>query len=165
MFRHWGVNSEFERLFKENYSRLFQYAYNYLNDKGASEDIVSDAFEYLWVNYKCLENENRLSVLFQQVKHRSIDYLRHNEVVKKYVVGELQAGIEQDEVEERDDERLKHVLRVIDTLSPQTRCVLEECYFHQKKYLEVAEKLGISTNTVKKHIIKALRLLRTELKK
>ena len=44
----------------------------------------------------------------------------------------------------------------------RTRYVLEECYFHRKKYAEVAENIGISINAVKKHIMKALNLLREE---
>ena len=36
-------------------------------------------------------------------------------------------------------------------------------HFNQKKYSEVAQMLNISTNTVKKHIMKALSSLREEL--
>ena len=52
---------------------------------------------------------------------------------------------------------------IINTLPPKTKKVLEECYFNQKKYSEVAQMLNISTNTVKKHIMKALSSLREEL--
>lgn len=165
MFEYRRKNLKFEKLFKENYSRLFQCAYNYLNDKSASEDIVSDAFEYVWVNYKQLENENCLPILFRQVKCRSVNYLRHNKVEEKYIFSILQTGIEIDDSKDSDEERWKSVLQVINTFSPQTRRVLEECYFHRKKYSEVADLLGISTSAVKKHIVKALRVLRVELKK
>ena len=40
-----------EILFKENYNKLYVFAYNYLNDKEISEDVVNDAFEYVWRNY------------------------------------------------------------------------------------------------------------------
>lgn len=38
--------------------------------------------------------------------------------------------------------------------------VLRLCYYEHKTYREVAEQLGISPDTVKKHISKALRTLR-----
>jgi RNA polymerase sigma-70 factor (ECF subfamily) len=46
------------------------------------------------------------------------------------------------------------------TLTPQTQLILQECYVNRKKYKEVAEELEISTNTVKKHIVKALKTIR-----
>ena len=119
MFGHKKAKDEFEILFKENYNKLYVFAYNYLNDKEISEDVVNDAFEYVWRNYDNLKNNSLVPVLFQQVRHRSFNYLRHNKIV--------------------------------------------ESYFNQKKYSEVAQMLNISTNTVKKHIMKALSSLREEL--
>ena len=45
-------------------------------------------------------------------------------------------------------------------LTPYNYHILEACYIHNKKYKEVAEEKSISTSTVKKHIIKALKVLR-----
>ena len=42
----------------------------------------------------------------------------------------------------------------------KTRRVLDLCYFQGKKYAEAAEVLGISANTVHKHISKAMAFLR-----
>ena len=53
----------------------------------------------------------------------------------------------------------------METLPPKTRHVLEECYFNNKKYKEVADSLEVSTNAVKKHIVKALGLLRERCRK
>ena len=44
---------------------------------------------------------------------------------------------------------------------PEPTCtILRLCYWEKKTYREVAEQLGISPDTVKKHISKALRTLR-----
>ena len=61
-----------------------------------------------------------------------------------------------------DEEKLNRIGKVIASLPLQTRRVLEECYFNRKKYSEVGELLAISPNTVKKHIVRALNLLREE---
>ena len=48
---------------------------------------------------------------------------------------------------------------------PEPTCtVLRLCYWEKKTYREVAEHLGISPDTVKKHISKALQMLREEMK-
>ena len=82
MFGHKKAKDEFEILFKENYNKLYVFAYNYLNDKEISEDVVNDAFEYVWRNYDNLKNNSLVPVLFQQVRHRSFNYLRHNKIVE-----------------------------------------------------------------------------------
>ena len=45
-------------------------------------------------------------------------------------------------------------------LKEMTTDWLRLCYLQQKKYAEVAEELNISPDTVKKHIMKALKLLK-----
>ena len=58
------------------------------------------------------------------------------------------------------EEMLEKVDEAIKALNPQTRRVLDLCYFQGKKYAEAAEVLGISANTVHKHISKAMAFLR-----
>ena len=52
--------------------------------------------------------------------------------------------------------------KIINTLSPQTRRVLEECYIHKKNYKYVAEELNVSVSAVRKHLVIALTILRSE---
>jgi RNA polymerase sigma-70 factor (ECF subfamily) len=52
------------------------------------------------------------------------------------------------------------VEKMLAQLPPQTRKILELCYLHRKKYAEVAEEMNISPDTVKKHVTKALKMLR-----
>lgn len=54
-----------------------------------------------------------------------------------------------------DDERLKDINAVIDTLRPKTRLVLQECYINRKSYKELADELEISTSGVKHHTVPA----------
>ena len=61
----------------------------------------------------------------------------------------------------REHERLLQQAESIARNLPEPTCtVLRLCYYEHKTYREVAEQLGISPDTVKKHISKALRTLR-----
>jgi len=48
-------------------------------------------------------------------------------------------------------------------LSPKRRKILEMNYFEQKSYIEIAEALSISKNTVKNQLVKAKFLIRREM--
>ena len=163
MFMHKRQERVFEKVFKENYSRLCQYAYIYLNDKEGCEDVVSEAFGYLWERYASMKEEDMLPILVQQVKHRCINNLRHNKVVEKYETFMSETTEIWEELED-DNEKINRIGKVMDSMPLQTRRVLEECYFNGKKYSEVGDLLSISPNTVKKHIVRALNLLRKEFK-
>jgi len=90
--------------------------------------------------------------------------LRHDQAARQYVEY-LQDVVEDDEgmTPEEYEERLRIVKQIISELPPRTRFVLEQCYFNNKKYQEVAEILDVTSSAVKKHIMKALSILRERL--
>lgn len=60
--------------------------------------------------------------------------------------------------EQMDDSAL--VQKALATLAQPTRQILQACYIDGLKYAEVATLMGISIATVKKHMVRALRMLR-----
>ena len=56
-------------------------------------------------------------------------------------------------------ERIHHA---VEELPAQTRNVFKMCFLEGKKYQEVGVEFGITVNTVKAHVMKALRLLREQ---
>ena len=60
---------------------------------------------------------------------------------------------------------MMRIHKAISTLTAHTRLILEECYVRRKKYQEVADELNISVSAVRKHIVKALSVLRKEFAK
>ena len=74
-------------------------------------------------------------------------------------------GPEEEEAAWDTDYRIVCVRELMRTMHPTTRYVLEACYLDRKKYKEVAGELGISMSMVKKHLSKALRLIRERLLK
>lgn len=154
---------EFEQLFKANYNRLYRVAFQYLNDVEQSKDMVHDAFEYLWENYAEFRKQDPVAILFRRIRTKSIDAYRHARVAENYAVFYSRETSEAEEGSlEEEEEKIERIYKVLDGLPQQTRRVMEECFFNRKKYDEVAEILKISSSAVKKHVMKALRLLREE---
>lgn len=150
-------------LFKEYYPQHYYYAFHLINNMEASKDIVSDAFEFIWNNYAKIDKATAKSYLYVYVRNKSIDFLRHQNIHEQYIqlYSELTKTYVETEYQEQD-ERMLSISRAMEKLTPHTRHILEECYIQRKKYQEVAEDLNISVSAVRKHIVKALQVIREE---
>ena len=153
----------FEQLYKENYARLYYYAFRFITDEEACKDIVNDVFEKAWQHFGELRPETASAYLYAQIRNRCIDHLRHLQVEEQYA--DFYRVITEEDMDTSPDEREERIRRIealIEQLTDPTKSILKECYYENKKYQEVAEKWGISTSGVKKHIMKALKRLREE---
>ncbi len=164
MLKQFRYKKEFELLFKENYNKLYYYALNMIHNSENSRDIVSDAFRYLWEHYEDVNDSlSVVALLYTLVRNSCIDQIRHQDVQERYEQYVQNESIPWTEHEYQErDERLTQVINSIDKLPLQTKIVFKKCFLEGKKYKEVSEEMNISTNTVKTHIMKALRLLRGE---
>lgn len=158
------TTDQFNILYRDSYKQLFSYAYGFMDDAETCRDILSSVFEKLWSNRKRISPDTARSYLYQCVRNECIDHARRQHISQEYV-GYVKAaayadnGIEPEEV----DERLAAMRATISQMPERTRYVLEQCYFENKKYSEVAEQLDLSSSAIKKHIMKALAMLRGKL--
>ncbi|WP_455672618.1 RNA polymerase sigma-70 factor [Phocaeicola sp.] len=156
-------NSEFEQLFKDNYARLYYYAFRFISDAETCKDIVNDVFEKAWKQFEAIQKETITAYLYANVRNKCIDHLRHTQVEEQYAG--FYRAVTQEEADSdfsEREERIARIERVIEELTDPTKTILKECYYENKKYREVADEFGISISGVKKHIMKALRLIREE---
>lgn len=159
-----GEDKTFETFFKTHFERFYYYALHLLSDEEGSRDVVFDALEYVWHNFSDRDADQWFTYTVSYIRNKCIDQIRHQAVHQKYAEFYIHA-VERTEEQtcEEEEMRLAAIRRVMESLPPRTRLVLQECYIHKKKYREVADELEISTSAVKKHIVKALKLLRENL--
>lgn len=157
----------FDTLFRTYYEPLFYFARQYVLDDDDCHDIVAGVFEQLWSLQGDVHRDTVRALLYTQVRNRCIDHLRHQQQRQRYA--DFVAHHSEQYIDERafdlqaDRERIvKHVL---DTIGEPTRSILLASYVDGKKYKEVAEMMGISVSTVKKHMVKALKAIREMRKK
>lgn len=153
---------DFEQLFKDKYSVLYCYANNIINDPEEAKDIVGDCFEYLWNHWGELEPKAISAFMFRFVRNRCIDKTRHFSVEEQYRKNILADAWNYNEpLEDNLTEKMQRVNRTIEAMPPQMRRAFEACFLHNLSYKEAGEELGVSINTIKSHIRKALQLLRS----
>jgi RNA polymerase sigma-70 factor (ECF subfamily) len=151
---------DFDNLFRCYYRPLCLYAIHYLTDVDAAEDIVQECFAQLWERLKRGDEVgDAKSYLYTMVRNRCIDSLKRNDIVDKSVALEDVDIADDDDYEERSLLEAK-MWTAIDSLPEGCRRVLLLCKRDGMKYEEVAEQLGISVNTVKNQMAKALKVLK-----
>lgn len=64
---------------------------------------------------------------------------------------------------ETEADTVNQLVTLMEQLPPQRKKVFELCKIQGKSYQEAGQQLGISVSTVNDHIVKATRLLRTQL--
>lgn len=151
----------FHTLFVEMYPKLVRYAAALMTDADEARDIVGDVFERAWQRHATLDDENGHAWLYAAVRNACLNRLKHLQVEREH----LEAVIEATRADVADNYRQHEVLlrraeEIAHSLPEPTRSILRMCYWDKQTYRQVAEHLGISPDTVKKHISKALRTLR-----
>lgn len=159
-------NVDFESLFSYNYRPLCIYALHYLSDVDAAEDVVQESFATLWEKLQQgTEIANRKSYLYTAVRNRCLDQLRRKgvptESLKPY---DTYGIIDDDDAQERSQQEAR-MWTAIDSLPEKCREVFILSKRDGLKYEEIAEELGLSINTVRNQISKALNVLKEGVKK
>ena len=152
---------QFETLYRENYSRMFRVAFDFLQDNEISRDVVSDVFAKIWQKSERMDPATLEGYLFLSVRNQCYNILRDRGFHDKYAdyVKHFYDNIEVSMIDQTD-ERLAQLSRAMEKLPDKTRFVLQQCYFEEHTYREVAEMLDITTDGVKKHVVKAFSVLR-----
>lgn len=161
----------FKDLFHDFYPQLLSFAFKYVHNKYASEDIVQDVFLSIWNRKEFINFDEPMKPLLYKVTYnKTINYLNSNEVKCRIDNNESideQLNREITNYNQHDMLMLKEttheINRIIEMLSPQCKKVFLLSRKNNLKNKEIAELLNISEKTVEKHITKALTEIRTHL--
>ena len=153
--------NDFESLFRYNFRPLCIYALHYLSDVDQSEDIVQKCFAALWEKLKQgTQVANRRAYLYMAVKNRCLDLLRRKgvptESLKPY---DTYGIIDDDDAEERAMTEAR-IWTALDSLPDKCREIFLMSKRDGLRYEEIAEDLGLSVNTVRNQISKAMKILK-----
>ena len=151
----------FNDLFRYNYRPLCLYALHYIQDVDLAEDIVQESYTALWEKLQDgAQVLNRKSYLYMMVRNRCLDHIRKKtiptESLKPY---DTYSIIEDDDAQERSQTEAR-IWTAIDNLPEKCREVFIMSKRDGLKYEEIAEELGLSVNTVRNQISKALKVLK-----
>ena len=158
-----GDEKAFQALFVEYYPVLISFGMKYVGVKETVEDLVQDVFVKIWETRESLKNIDDLSAyLYQMVRFRCFNHLRN----EKAHADALQAYAEGMSTEEMHDyikeESFRLAMKALEELPPTSREVFS-LTLDGRSAKEIAEKLHIAVETVKKHKQIARRLLKEKI--
>jgi RNA polymerase sigma-70 factor (family 1) len=162
-----GDESAFDLVYNEFSAQVYRLAFRFLKDKVQSEEIVQETFIKLWLNRERLDsNGNIWLYLYVIAKRLSLNQLRAV-VQSETMFSHLMANISnlhnetEEEVMAADMDRFTQ--NVISKLPRQQQLVFKLSRVEGLSHQEIAEKLAISPNTVKNHMVQALKTIKANL--
>jgi len=163
-----GDGSAFTAVYELYSEKIYRLAFRFLKDKQQSEEIVQETFINLWLSRDKLNAEGNMWLYLYVISKRlSLNALREvgksSILVEKLLhqISELQNTTEE-EVLAHD---LEHYAgKLIEKLPRQQQIVFKLSRVEGLSHKEIAEQLHISPNTVKNHMVEALKTLKSQLK-
>lgn len=163
-----GDESAFTAVYELYSEKVYRLAFRFLKDKEQSEEIVQEAFINLWLSREKLNADGNMWLYLYVISKRlSLNALRQvgksSSLVEKLLhqISELQNTTEE-EILAHDLEH--YAEKVIEKLPRQQQLVFKLSRIEGLSHKEIAEQLQISPNTVKNHMVEALKTLKTHLK-
>jgi RNA polymerase sigma-70 factor (family 1) len=155
----------FEKLFREHYEALSNYAFSILRSKDDAEDVVQDVFIKLWQNSPDVIYTPQVKFyLLTAVKNGCISFLRKQAGRKFVQADDLPLAATEDHVDHTIDP-VKLVGKALSLLPEQCAIIFKLSRFGKLTYGEIARELDISVKTVENQVGKALRIMREYAKK
>ena len=171
-----GESKAYRTLFDNYYHLLFRIACQYVRDDTVADTIVGDVLSHIWETRTSLHITSSLQAyLVCCVRNYALNYQKKifadREIslddYEEYPEAILQGMFLSDEYplgHLLEKELSEQILREIDKLPRETRQVFICSRIEELGYDEIADKVGISVNTVKYHIKQALATLRSRMK-
>ena len=152
----------------ERYShQLYRHACKKLNDRDQIKDLLQEVFTALWQNRSSLTPESHLGgYLYATMRYRIIKLIAHKKVESVYFESLAAFNMHDNRtadylVREKELGQLieSEIIRLPEKMQEVFRMSRQSHLSHK----EIAEELGLSETTVKKHVNNALKVLRLKL--
>ena len=159
-----SIDLDFKDFFISHKDKVYKYAYMHFRDGDLASDIVQEAFSKIWAKWDQIDaNQNYTSYLYSTTRNLVFDELRKQQVRLQYSALQ-QLGVEaqdnsnEEKVAYKDLEKLYY-----EAISKLPKSRMEVYSLSKEEFLnnsEIADRLGISVNTVREHIVKGNKFVR-----
>lgn len=162
-----GDEDAFCELYATYKKRLIYFAMRFLKSREYAEDVFQDAFTVVWQSRRFINPDASFSsYLYTIMRNRILNQLRNaanEEKLKESILSQALDYTEDTKREVMLNDLKSLISHALQQLTPRQREIFEMSREAQLSHKEIADKLGISVNTVQEHISTSLKLIRTYL--
>lgn len=157
-----GDRDAFRTFFERHHQRLYGYVRSRGVDPDAAEDIVQNAFVYVWTHRDDIDPDRSLrSYLFRIGYTRALNHFRDTANLDRDTdLDARPAEGASPESEMRYRQLQDDVHAAIQTLPERRRAAFELCFLEGLTYREAADALGVARKTIENHVSRALKDIR-----
>ncbi len=162
-----GDEDAFCELYATYKNRLIYFAMRFLKSREYAEDVFQDASTVVWQSRRFINPDASFSsYLYTIMRNRILNQLRNaanEEKLKESILSQALDYTEDTKREVMLNDLKSLISHALQQLTPRQREIFEMSREAQLSHKEIADKLGISVNTVQEHISISLKLIRTYL--
>lgn len=160
-----GDERAFTQLYNTYIAELTGFIVKFVKLPQIAEDISQEVFIKIWQNHAQLQGVDSFKAyLFVAARNHTLNILKRiakEDSAKAEIIRHFQSiRVNNKEDDLISGEYLAYLRNVLNSLPMQTQQVFQLCRTEQKGYEEVAALLGISRNTVKKHMVRSMKTFR-----
>ena len=162
-FKEGDINS-FKWIYNQYYEQIYFFSLNLIQQKSMAEETASDVFITLWKKRGIIDpNKDIKAFLYKIARDTAWNVLKKiandkrlaQEYVDNYLLLYQDIELTSGESLCLEKEQLSLIHEVIETLPPKRLEVFKLRYFEGLNNIKISQKLDISVNTVKTHLLKA----------
>lgn len=162
-----GDRLAFTEIYNRYWAEMYFHTFRMLKDEESSKDVVQDVFSTLWLKSASVNINTKLSGhLYITVRNRVFNLIAQNKVRNDYLssVAGFITNLSSETSLLDEKELLEIVEAEIRNLPAKMREIFELSRKDNLSHKEIAEKLGISDQTVKKQVQNALKILKPKIR-
>ena len=157
----------FQIIYDIHSEKVYQLAFRFLKDNAWSEEIVQDVFLKLWLNRERLDEQGNiwlyLYVITKRLCLNKLREIRKSAVLFEKLIEGMEVADNQSEEQLMAKEMEQYAEKIVANLPKQQQLVFKLSREEGLSHNEIAKKLGLSPNTVKNHMVQALKALKASL--
>lgn len=162
-----GDEVAFTEIYNRHWKLIYVHVYKMLRDEDEAKDVVQEVFGNLWIKAASIKNNLNISgLLYTSARNKVFDLIEKNKVRNDYI-GEIAVFMSDhanEKVDTIDEKRILEILeREIQKLPPKMKEIFELSRKENLSHKEIAARLNISEQTVKKQVQNALKAIKPKL--
>jgi RNA polymerase sigma-70 factor (family 1) len=156
-----GSEKAFEQLYEQYADTIYGVAFTYTKSQEFSEELVQDVFLKIWTRRETLAQIDQFSnYIFIIARNHILNYLQRK-IREKDCIQHLSAYFKENSITPEGELMFKEsnalIEKAISHLPPQQKIIYQLVRVQGMKLKEVATRLGLTRNTVRNHLDRAVK--------